>query len=66
MKKLIRSFVVCICLFTSINLFTPSNIEAKTSSDKKHTISIIRTVENGRHYIIVLLDNFIISKVEEL
>ncbi len=64
MKKLIRSFVVCICLFTSINLFTPSNIEAKTSSE--NLISIIRTVENGKCYIIVLLDNWIISKVEEL
>ncbi len=66
MKKLLRSFVVCICLFTSINLFTPSNIEAKTSSEKKNLISIIRTVENGKCYIIVLLDNWIISKVEEL
>ena len=66
MKKLIRSFVVCICLFTSISLSTPSNIEAKTSSEKKDVITIIRTVENGRHYIIVMLDLFIISKVEEL
>lgn len=66
MKKVLRSFIVFICLFTAVNSFVPTKSEANTVSEKKFIISIIHTIENGRHYLVVLLDGWIISKAEEL
>ncbi len=66
MKKVLKSFLVFICLITIINLFAPSTTVAKYSSEKKDFITVYRTIENGKHYIYIYLDSIFISKAEEL
>lgn len=64
MKKVFKSIVVFLCLLFVFNLFTPSVTSATES--KKDLIDIVRIVENGKRFIIILLNNIQISKMEEL
>ena len=66
MKKVFKTFLVFICLLTTISLFTPSKTQATISLDKKDLFTIIRTIENGKHYILIFLNNIFLNKIEEL
>jgi len=66
MKRVFKSLLIIICFVTAVSLFSPIRSEAsETKSKEKLDIQVIRTVENGLHYVVVLLDGIVILKVEE-
>lgn len=69
MKKIFKSILVVLSFVTvlSFSNVTTSNAAVTSSSENKSDLTIVRTVENGVHYInIYLNDSILVMKVEEL
>jgi len=67
MKKIIKSFVIAVLVAVSFSLFGVKNAAAVSKVENKLDILVIRTVENGIHYISLYTDSgTLILKFEEL
>ncbi len=67
MKKFFKAVLVAIVFVVAVNLFAAgSEARANTASDKQDLITVVRSVENGVHYISVFVGDVMVCKDIEM
>ncbi len=65
MKQVFKSILIAVCFILALNVFS-NNAQASVNNNKTDII-IVRTVEDGIHYITICTDSgIVLAKVAEL